>query len=322
MNAGQAKSALIHELNVCLSSCLKTLLETKFLYQSLTALDYDKLFEDYVKKVDSYDRETFKWRSFRVPYLTFLPSEVEFQTVDAGNECAGPTLLLQNVKLFCDKCDANETFSPTVYRDVTQMIWERHAKEPRVASPPVQYQLFTLAYQCETCKASPVVFTVKRLEWKLTLEGRSPIEKVQIPSFIPKTEAWLFRSAVVASRTGNVLAGIFYLRCFIDQFARRQTGLKGRQTGDEITDAYQSLLPLDKRDHMPSLKSCYERLSAPIHEAKEDVELFEAVKNEVVEHFDFRRIYKIPDNAKEQPKQSESTKTAEVVEGSAESRAD
>jgi hypothetical protein len=138
---------------------------------------------------------------------------------------------------------------------------------------------------------------VTRQEWKLTIAGRSPFEEVDVPKFIPKSEKWLFSGAIVATRTGNTLAGLFYLRTFIEQFARRQTGIKGKQTGETILDAYQAMLPEKHRDHMPSLRSWYERLSAPIHAAKPDAALFEEARTAIVEHFDFRRLYKIPEVA-------------------------
>ena len=114
-----------------------------------------------------------------------------------------------------------------------------------------------------------------------------------IESYIPKAEQWLLSGAIVAAQTGNVLAGLFYLRSFIEQFARRQTGLTGRVTGEEIFAAYQELLPENYRAHMPSLGSWYEQLSVPIHAASADMSVFEEAKSDILEHFDFRRIYKL-----------------------------
>ena len=44
---------------------------------------------------------------------------------------------------------------------------------------------------------------------------------------------------------------------------------------------------------MPSLKEWYERLSVPIHSAKEPPELFEEARSEIERHFDIRRLFRI-----------------------------
>lgn len=41
-------------------------------------------------------------------------------------------------------------------------------------------------------------FLVRRDGWTLGLHGRLPVEMVDIPAYIPETEAWLFRNAMLA----------------------------------------------------------------------------------------------------------------------------
>ena len=55
------------------------------------------------------------------------------------------------------------------------------------------------------------------------------MEQVILPSFIPKHEKHLFRDAVIAYQAGKFLAAVFYLRTFIEQFARRVAGIQGPQ---------------------------------------------------------------------------------------------
>jgi hypothetical protein len=122
------------------------------------------------------------------------------------------------------------------------------------------------------------------------------MEHIEIPAHIPKVEAKFFRDALIAMNAGKPLAGLFYLRTFIEQFARRQTGkLTERATGDEIMDAYGALLPERQRDQMPSLKYCYAKLSEPIHAARDDESVFKDVLDQIEHHFDVRRVFKIPD---------------------------
>jgi hypothetical protein len=294
LDIAEARNQLTRSVNQAIADQFKVLLETKHLYQSVVAVDFETMHRDIAKQVPIY-RQAFEEFVDELRNAELTPSE---QPLVLAHRYEMATLLLQNVKLFCSRCKQRETFSPTFYMDATRKVAERNRSgEIRIALHPHRFQVFALVYQCESCKDSPMSFLVKRQGWKLTVEGRSPFEEVEVPKFIPKHEEWLFRGAIVAAQTGNTLAGLFYLRCFIEQFARRQTGMRGRQTGEEMLDTYQSLLPETQRDHMPSLRSWYEKLSVPIHaaEPEPDDSLFEEAKTAIVNHFDFRRIFKIPD---------------------------
>jgi hypothetical protein len=156
-------------------------------------------------------------------------------------------------------------------------------------------QLFFIAYQCEHCHGAPAGLLIRRDGWRFSLDGRSPMEEIQLPPYIPKKEGHLFRDAMIARFAGKQLAAVFYLRTLIEQFARRQTGMRGRETGDEIMAAYSAILPNDQRDQMPSLREWYGKLSAPIHTADEIAAetLFDFAREEIERHFDIRRVFKI-----------------------------
>jgi hypothetical protein len=66
-----------------------------------------------------------------------------------------------------------------------------------------------------------------------------------------------------------------------------------KETGDVILSAYSVTLLPKVRDSAPSLKEWYEKLSEAIHGAKEDAALFDAAKEKIEEHFEFRRLYKL-----------------------------
>jgi hypothetical protein len=108
----------------------------------------------------------------------------------------------------------------------------------------------------------------------------------------------MYGDGLIAQQSGKVLAGLFYLRTFIEQFARRQTELWGRSTGDEIMKAYNETLPQDLSSRMPSLREWYDKLSGALHDAREDNELFEQAVRAINEHFDMRRVAKIPEKPK------------------------
>src|SRR5437867_303254 len=129
--------------------------------------------------------------------------------------------------------------------------------------------------QCQRCLGRPEAFIVERDGWRLSLHGRSPMEHVEVPKYIPKKEREHFRDALIAVHGGKVLAGLFYLRTFMELFARRATGETGRRYGDELMEAYYGILPAAHRDALPSFKEWYGKLSEPIHTGNADAALFE-----------------------------------------------
>jgi hypothetical protein len=299
MNAYEGELALTRELVSVAAEALKTLLETKHLYQKV-AIDI----ETAILKVgghvvgDEFDSFIEIARAARQTSHFTVSSQQLFYTTEqrGGVEAPVLVLLLRNVKIFCDKCGARETFAPVWYIDAINEIRKPHEHSVRFDSPlsPL-LQLFFLAYQCQTCKGAPVAFIVRRDGWDLYLEGRSPFEEVELPSFIPKQERHFYRDAMIAYHAGKILAALFYLRTFMEQFARRILAVTGKMPGDELMEKYSETLPTPTRDQMPSLRSWYEKLSEALHAADANAELFEKAEEDIRRHFDIRRVFKIPE---------------------------
>jgi hypothetical protein len=231
-------------------------------------------------------------------HLVMSTTMMSFAEKGAPKAEAVLTLLVENPKLFCAKCGTSEVFRPVWYYDLTnELIKEQRFGEsmgPRVALP-AGFQLFSVLLQCQRCMGKPEAVLVRREGWRLSLHGRSPMEHVDVPKYIPKEEQSLFRDAVIAAHGGKILAALFYLRVFIEQFARRVTGETGRRYGDELMEEYGKTLPDPHRSTMPSLREWYEKLSEPMHAAKEDEKLFEEAKEAISKHFEIRKVFKIPE---------------------------
>ena len=286
-------------LNTTIAQQLKILLETKHLYQSVSIdpLPHAERLKDGIeegeKKIFASELALF----VRSAQLTASPQPIFTQ--EGSTQSPVLTLLIGNVKTFCDKCSARETFIPIWHVELSNSIRQQSTVYHHIAPPPDDFQLFVLTYQCQACKSAPVAFLVRRTGWRLYLDGRSPIEHIEVPAFIPQHERKWFRDAIIAFNTGKIPAALYYLRTFIEQFARRRTGLKGRATGEELMDAYGDTLPSPPRDQMPSLRHWYDKLSETVHEPDDDEKLsplFEEARAEIERHFDFRRIYKIPES--------------------------
>jgi hypothetical protein len=208
-------------------------------------IDGDKIFEAIQRRVTDEHRKQVNIDLNIVLRTRFSPSDRESYTQERAGGHVSPTLqlLLSNVKVFCENCDGREAFSPIWFEDVANTLTLPNYRTRFDTCLPDTFQLFFLTYQCQRCKGIPIAFQVRRDGWHLILEGRSPIENVELPSFIPKAEKWLFRDALIAMHAGKVLAAQFYLRAFIEHFARRETGKKDKITGDDLMNEYSATLP-------------------------------------------------------------------------------
>jgi hypothetical protein len=274
---------MVLALGTLASQNLKVLLETKHLYQRV---DFDptpvaqKLYagmgtsRDPGAKKRAEDLEKYVKRELSRERL-LLAQEQVYRPVSTA-KAAVPTLVVQNVGLHCKKCSRREAFAPIWYIDATTETLKSLAAAKKNLSLPDTLQVFHLVYQCQRCVGAPESFMVFRTGWSLALHGRSPMETIEIPIQIPKLEQKFYRDALIAYDTGKILAAIFYLRTFIEQFGRRITGKSGKVTGDAIFDAYADTLPPSLKDQMPSLREWYDKLSEPLHSATEDSALFES----------------------------------------------
>jgi hypothetical protein len=195
---------------------------------------------------------------------------------------------VQPVRLFCGTCRRRERYEPTRAEDLTYDLYGKPLRDPPWGTAD---QIFVIALLCQSCKLFPEVVTIRRnaTKSKLILSGRSPIEEAEVPSVLPTQESEFFRDAVVAYNSGKALAALFYLRIFVEQFARRILTETSRRSGQDILADYSKTLPANLRDAMPSLAECYEKLSMALHTANADAELFETTRAKIRQHFTFRQ---------------------------------
>lgn len=214
---------------------------------------------------------------------------IESSSATPISKLRGPEHLqitLPTIKTFCPNptCSRIEPFNPRP---------DAHATMNHLANGKVQ-QIFVLEYECQSCKGLPTVFMIRRDGMKLFLEGRSPIEHVEVAKVIPKTQRKYISDAIVAHNSGQTLAGLFFLRTFIEQYAR-ELSTNPSLPPDELIENYMKPLPDDFKSRFPSLGKIYSDLSGAIHNADASVELFNKTITDLNEHFEAKKMYKIVD---------------------------
>lgn len=279
---------------------LKLLLETKHLYQSVRVEPPDgniaqKEMKDLVSGASQFQGiedpieyfgislSKIGWEIKNPGRRGYLPMVPQSEVVYASIEFVPST-----VKLFCHICKRNEAYN---FQHGIDLLKE--FEEAKGLSDLENKQVFSLAYQCQSCKSTPEIFVVQRENLKLVQSGRTPIEEIEMPSFLPKKQKKYFSDAVVAFNSGQTLAGNFLLRTFVEQYVRSLSSTPDSQDIDFLFSEYGKKLPDDFKQRFPSLQSIYDKLSNDLHIANASEDVFAQSRTDLMKHFQARELYEL-----------------------------
>lgn len=273
-------------------SAFRELLEGKHLYQSVQ-INADSLIPDESDGTPQFARGEVRRAAIQLFLGTWDihdPQGRSYLPNMAGADHEPQIRVIPpDVKLYCTRCSRREAFNLYSAEDFTARGTISYADSPFDAD---RVQVFVLSFQCQSCKNDPEVFMIRRHKLRIALCGRAPMEFVEVPNVIPKPHRRYYSDALVAFNSGQVLAALFLLRTLIEQwvYASLATGSSGLKA-DEALDAYMTSLPEDFRGRFPSIRQLYSDLSAAIHSADSSEELFARARDELVQHFDARRLF-------------------------------
>ena len=184
---------LLNAFEMRVGAQLKTLLESRHLYQSVR-VEHDDLVRDHVGQLEPAHKKAHESELVRLASGEWHPSDPAnkrplLHAVSPSIRFEAPT-----IKVFCQQCDRIEAFNAVSVQDFLGYGW--HGSEPYVAKDEV-VQVFVASFLCQSCKAVPDVFLVRRCGRKLTLCGRVPMEHVTVPSTIPKAVQGYYSGAIV-----------------------------------------------------------------------------------------------------------------------------
>jgi hypothetical protein len=150
------------------TTAIKTLIEEKHLYQSLSVPTSDT----YVSIKPDKTKVTEK-----------LPSVTQAMNAGWATEAVRPGadlvhLQVPDIKVYCVRCRRIEAYNSVFVIEIFAKIGKLDLGDSETE------QAFLLAYQCQSCKRTPELFLIRRRVLKLTNEGRSPIEHVAVPAFV------------------------------------------------------------------------------------------------------------------------------------------
>lgn len=278
-------------------SAFKQLLNTKHLYQSVEIpfKESDELFPRLIFEIrrqyyisnPSIEKSKFNQiydLSTKVSWVIQNPYEkISKQVLNDMTPNAEFSILPPTIRSYCRVCKNNEPYN---FVKGYEMIDEFKEPDKRI-------QVFALTYECQGCKEIPETFLISREKNKLTLSGRSPIEQVKVPKYLPKEQAKYVSDAIVAYNSGQTLAGLFQLRVFIEQYVRSKSSDQETKNIEGLFTEYASTLPIEFKGKFPSLQSVYDSLSQDIHLANPNIESYEKAIKDIERHFDAKRLFEI-----------------------------
>lgn len=113
------------------------------------------------------------------------------------------------------------------------------------------------------------------------------MEHISTPKVFPKKHAKFISDATIAHNAGQTLAGLFFLRTFIEQYVTAETG---KRIDKKALEAYGDTIPENIRPQIPSLFHLYGKLSEATHKANADATLFDDVRKQLELHFKTKQV--------------------------------
>lgn len=287
--AGDAVRGYEKEMSEAISQAIRTLLETKHLYQTLT-VDEDGAREEFLRRVEVGVKAHCLATGGFGPSPSVVPwlLSSDMKTIMGHMNSSGtpkPRSIFTppHVKMFCRACDRLEPFN---------LVSAHEAIEPTDSyqTPTMKIeQVFTFTYLCQACKKFPEVVMMRRVGGKISLAGKTPMEHVPAPKQIPKEIVPYYSGSVVAHQSGQTLAALFLLRTACEQWVRCWALPADR--ADAAIDKYMASLPTGFSAAFPSIRLVYEKLSEDIHAATGSEELYAKMISDIDLHFQARSIF-------------------------------
>jgi hypothetical protein len=278
-----------------ISEGFKFLLEKKHLYQNyeIKLPEFDssvKLVESLLQSVSQEQVEIttrlLLGSCAKNPWTVNKSATNSFKrTIITGVRDEDSSSILVSFKTIKSRCPICDEIEPYNFIEGNEVL--------KVFADSNPTQVFILNFQCQSCKSNPEVFLIRRNGMKISIHGRSPIEAIKVPSYIPKNQTGFFSDAILANQTGQHLAAVFLLRTIIEQYVRSVSNDMVSQNIDELFKKYGDLLPNVFKQRFPSLKTVYDRLSIAIHSAEASEECFEENKSDIEWHFEAKRTFRL-----------------------------
>jgi hypothetical protein len=211
-----------------------------------------------------------------------IPGEVTFDQ-QAKNDYKIMVSMPETLECYCNGCNKLSAHNLAF---VSELPTQPGNNQNRSVA---RKQVWVTVFVCQLCKQNSTSFLISKkvaqqksgqndqsFIIKLQIAGRSPVENIDIPVYIPKDEKRqiLFRDSCIAFNSNQTLAAISLLRIFLEQFIRGQISDINTENVSDLINEYYKILDLDFKAKAPSLSKIYGHLSESIHTANKDENVY------------------------------------------------
>jgi hypothetical protein len=276
----EAINAYRQSIATAVSQAVRDLLETKHLYQSVS-IDFEGLTRKIRSLLPVHEHRVFdavRGDPAKLPMILEETAETgRARMLGSANYIYWN---IPHVKTYCGTCERLEPFN---VHSIHSVVGPTDSSDGKVT------QIFAISYICQSCKGLPEAFLVRRVGARLTLSGRTPMEVVRTPDYVPHEIKGFYSGAEIAFQSGQWLPAVFMLRTACEQWVRKFADEDDRT--DQAIEKYMAQLPETFRAAFPSMRDMYGVLSDAIHKALAEPSLYEEVRTDFCKHFDARRVF-------------------------------
>jgi hypothetical protein len=288
-SVGAAVNGYMETMSEAIAQTIRTLLETKHLYQSVM-IDEEGARERFLHRLE----EPFKSHCLKIDAFVLSPSAAPWrlssdlkaiigQLSSTGTPSSQFNFTPPDVKMYCCKCDRLEPYNLVSAHEPIDHLSSYHTQTQKIE------QVYTFTLLCQACKKFPEVVMVRRVGGRVSLAGKTPMEHVAVPKQMPKEITSYYSGSVIAFQSGQFLAANFMLRTACEQWVRQWAVPTDR--ADAAIEKYMESLPQGFSAVFPSIRLIYEKLSEDIHSAAGSEELYKKMLAEIDLHFQARSIF-------------------------------
>lgn len=216
-----------------------------------------------------------------VPFICYLPNIILV--------CHGPSCKIESsfLSLWCSNTSRNEDPYPIIGENTEQV--------------------YSLTYQCATCREAVITFQLFRKGYRFQLTGRTVPYRPKLEKEWPAEIRRIVEVAVEAAAVGDLPAGYYHLRTAIEHHAKTklEIPLVTKIEGIELCEQYKDTLDEDLNSRFPSIIEMYKELSSGLHSRNVKADRFNEIRDDLLAHFQAKELlakYKPVSNSDEDEK--------------------
>lgn len=194
---------------------------------------------------------------------------------------------LPNINLTCHGCNADSSFLSL--RCSAQSRWN----DPYPILGAETEQVFSLTYQCATCRKAVITYQLFRRGLRFQVTGRTVAFRPKLAKDWPKDITEIVTDSLVAAAENDVPAAYYHLRTAIEFHLKNALSIPiaTKCEGTELCERYYITLDDRLKSGFPSVAGLHSELSAGLHSRDVSSDRFHKMFGDLLTHFKAKELF-------------------------------